>query len=161
MKRSSRVAFAGAAALLVSAAPPPASPLRFFEGLTESKGTMKVIFAKPYRTYSRSLGRIQPDGSLSLIQKVEDEGKPVHERRWSIRQVGAGHYSGTMSEATGPIDIQEVGGRYHFRFKMNGHMSVDQWLSPQDGGTAAQSVMTIRKFGMPVANGEAVIRKLG
>jgi hypothetical protein len=54
-----------------------------------------------------------------------------------------------------------VDGRYHFRFKMSGHVSVDQWLLPMDGGRSAHSEMTIRKFGMPVAKGEAVIRKLG
>jgi hypothetical protein len=122
---------------------------------------MKVIFGKPYKTYSRSLGRIGADGVLSLIQRVDDEGKPEHERRWSIRQVGRGHYSGSMSEASGPIDIQEVDGRYHFRFKMTGHMSVDEWLMPMDGGRSAHTELAVRKFGLTVARGEAVIRKLG
>jgi hypothetical protein len=27
------------------------------------------------------------DGSLLLVQRVEDEGKPVHERRWQIREI--------------------------------------------------------------------------
>jgi hypothetical protein len=66
-----------------------------------------------------------------------------------------------MSEASGPIDIQEVDGRYHFRFKMTGHMSVDEWLMPMDGGRSAHTELAVRKFGLTVARGEAVIRKLG
>jgi hypothetical protein len=40
-------------------------------------------------------------------------------------------------------------------------MSVDEWLMPMDGGRSAHTELTVRKFGLTVARGEAVIRKLG
>ena len=152
------------AAAILSAQPAvaarPVHPLEFFEGRTESSGTVKTFMKKPYRTRSLGRGRIEPDGSLSLFQRVEDEGKPPRERRWRIREIVAGHFAGTMSEASGPVTIDEVGGRYRFRFKMKGSLAVEQWVVPLAGGLSARNLMTVRKFGMVVGTGEGVIRKL-
>ena len=153
-----------AAASLIGAAAPAAAesihPLRFFEGRTEGSGVMRVMLKKPYQTRSVGRGRVERDGSLTLVQRVEDEGRPPHERRWKIRQVGARRFSGTMSEAAGPVIIDEIGGRYRFRFKMKGNLSVEQWLAPIAGGLSARNRMTIRKFGMTVGSGEGIIRKV-
>jgi uncharacterized protein DUF3833 len=138
-----------------------ADPLRFFAGRTETQGMVKVLFRKPYRTRSLGQGRIEPDGSLSLVQRVEDDGKPPRERRWRVHQVGPGRYSGTMSDATGPVDIEQVGNRYRFRFTMKGHLNVEQWLTPMVGATAARTTTRIRKFGMTVATTDGTVRKLG
>ncbi len=135
-------------------------PLRFFEGRTESAGMIKLMLKKAFRTHSTGRGRIEPDGSLLLVQQVDDEGKPPRERRWRIRQTGPHRFAGTMSEASGPVIIDEVGGRYRFRFKMKGNLSVEQWLAPAAGGMAARNSMTIRKLGMTVATADGTIRKL-
>ena len=155
------------AAILAAAAPAPASeresraePFDFFEGRTEMVSVVKVIMRKPYRSRTLGQGQILSDGSLALVQRVLDEGKPAGERRWRIRQVGAKQFAGTMSEATGPVTVQEVSGKYRFRFKMKGNLEVDQWLTPLPGGTAAHSRATVKKFGMRVASSEGMIRKL-
>jgi uncharacterized protein DUF3833 len=135
-------------------------PMRFFEGRTEGWGVMRVMLKKPYRTRSIGRGHFERDGSLSLIQRVEDEGQPTRERRWKIRQISPHRFSGTMSEAMGPVTIDEIGGRYRFRFKMKGNLSVEQWLAPIAGGKSARNRLTIRKFGMTVGSGEGVIRKV-
>jgi hypothetical protein len=148
--------------LLATATPsvPHADPLRFFTGRTETQGTVKVIFKKPYRSRSLGLGRIERDGSLTLVQRVEEEGKPPHERRWRVREAGPGHWTAAMSEATGPVAIDQVGDRFRFRFRMKGNLSVEQWLAPLPGATSAQTVTRIRKFGMTVATTEGTVRKL-
>ena len=158
-----RILLSAAAAALLSTPAVAATanhPLQFFEGRTEGSGTVKIMLKKPYRTHSIGHGRIASDGSLSLVQRIDDEGKPPHERRWHIRKVGAKRYSGTMSEASGPITIDEIGGRFRFRFRMKGNLSVEQWLTPVAGGMAARNSMTVRKFGMTVGTGTGVIRKL-
>ena len=156
--------FTATAALFLATSAPAQSridPLRFFEGRTESEGSVKIIMRKPYRTHTVGHGRIEPDGSLSLVQQVNDEGKPPRERRWQIRQVGPHRFVGTMSEASGPVTIDEVGSRYRFRFKIKGGISVEQWLAPLAGGAAARNSMTIRKLGMTVGTGDGMIRKTG
>lgn len=152
-----------AAIPLIGASAPaaePIKPMQFFEGRTEGSGIVRVFLKKSYRTRSVGTGRIQPDGSLLLVQRVHDEGKPAHERRWKVRQVAPRRFVGTMSEAMGPVSIDQVGGRYRFRFKMKGNLSVEQWLAPQPGGKIANNSMTVRKFGVRVGNGEGTIRKV-
>ena len=154
--------FAAAASLLSmpAAAASPGHPLQFFEGRTEGSGTIKILMKKPYRTQSVGQGRIAPDGSLSLVQRIDEDGKPPRERRWHIRQIGTGRYTGTMSEATGPVTIETIGGRYRFRFRIKGNLTVEQWLTPVAGGMAARNSMTVRKFGMTVGTGTGIIRRL-
>lgn len=156
-----------AAAALVLAAPaaaaPPSSdsPLAFFEGRTVSQGTTKVMLRKPYRTRSQGVGRIERDGTLNLVQQVEEGDEPRKERRWRIRQVAPGRFAGTMSDAAGPVEVEKVGARFRFRFRMKGGLAVEQWLTPLAGGMSARSTLTVRKLGMAVATGEALIRRIG
>ena len=111
-------------------------------------------------TRSTGQGRIEPDGSLYLVQQVFDDGKPPHERRWRVRQVGPGRYTGTMTEASGPVTIDRLGDRFRFSFRMNGRLNVEQMLTPLPGGRSATNNAKIRRFGMVVATTEGIVRKL-
>ncbi len=135
-------------------------PIRFFEGRTESIGTVKVTMKKPFRSRALGVGAIRSDGTLHLVQRVEDHGQLPRERRWRIRKIGSGRYSGTMSEAKGPVTVDEIGGRFRFRFRMDGSVSVEQWLTPAKDWRSAASNITIRKFGVLVGRSDGVIRKL-
>ena len=153
------VALIGASASAGAAEAQLSDPMRFFEGRTESVSTVKLIMRKPFS--SRSLGNGEIDeGVLNLVQKVKDDGKPAFDRRWKIRQVGPGKFAGTMSEAIGPVTADEIDGKYRFRFRIKGNVSVEQWLTPQPGGRSAKSKTIIRKLGMTVGRSEGTIRKL-
>ena len=56
--------------------------------------------------------------------------------------------------------IEQVGERYLFRFKMKGHLGVEQWLKPIAGGQLGGDDHQVQKFGVTVATSDAVIRKL-
>lgn len=150
------------AALSSSSAPAVSlsQPLEFFSGRTEMISTVKVFAKKPYQSRTLGTGRILPDGSLALIQQVFDEGKAPERRSWKIRQLGPHRYGGTMSEAVGPVVVDEVKGRYRFKFRLKGHLSVEQWLTPVAGGDSAKSDLTVRKFGIRVASSTGVVRRL-
>jgi hypothetical protein len=137
-----------------------ADPLRFWVGKTETVGTLKIIMKKPFKTRSVGRGEMRPDGSLDLIQRVEDEGEAPRERRWRIRKTGPKRYVGTMTEAIGPVIIEEVDGRYRFRFKMKGNLSVEQWIMPNADGKSGRNKVTIKKLGMTVGHSEGTVRKL-
>jgi hypothetical protein len=149
-----------ASAATAAAANFSVDPMRFFVGRTETVGQVKIMFHKGYATHSTGQGRIQPDGSLLLVQQVFDAGKPPHERRWHVRQTGPGRYAGTMTDAVGPVTIERIGNRYRFRFQMDGRLSVEQLLIPLAGGRAASSSVRIRKFGMVVATTDGFIRQI-
>jgi hypothetical protein len=143
-----------------AAAPSSISPMAFFEGRTLSEGTTKVLMKKPYKVRSHGFGRIEADGSLVLVQQVEEAGEPRKERRWRIRQVSANRFSGTMSEAASPVEVDKVGPRFRFRFRIKGGLAVEQWLTPVSDGSSAESTLVVRKLGVSVATGQATIRKL-
>ena len=154
------LALAAAAMTGSAAAEGLQAPLKFWEGRTESVGTVKLIMKKAFRTRSIGHGRIRADGSLDLVQRVEEDGKPAKERRWQIHKVGPGRYAGTMTEAKGPVTIDEIGGRYRFRFKMDGGVAVEQWLTPNPDGKSGTNKVVIKKFGMTVGRSEGTVRKL-
>ncbi len=167
-KRSDGVMNMRSAALMVAlsfAAPVHAiggtdDALHFFEGRTESVGTVKIAMKKPYRSRAIGQGQISADGTLTLVQRVEDQGQLAKERRWKMRKISPGHYSGVMSEAKGPVTVDEVDGKYRFRFRMEGSVAVEQWLMPAADGRSATSKLTIRKYGVVVGRSDSVIRKL-
>ncbi len=161
MQRGAALFIAVTAVVSAPAAAKPAhSPMQFFEGRTEGIGTIRIMLGKPYKTRSIGHGRFEPDGSMVFVQKVLDDGKPPRERRWKIRQIAPHRFTGTMTEALGPVAIEEIAGRFRFRFRMKGNLSVEQWLIPLAGGTTARNTATIRKFGVKVGTSEGMLRKL-
>jgi len=138
----------------------PDNPLRFFEGRTESVSTVKTIIKKSFLSRSLGHGEIGSDGTLYLVQRVEEEGRPPFDRQWRIRQIAPSRYAGTMSEAKGPVVIDELEGRFRFRFKMKGNVSVEQWLTPLPGGKSATTRTAIRKFGLTIGSSDGIVRKL-
>lgn len=148
------------AAPLASASVQQVDPLRFFEGRTETAGTVKIMFHKAYRTRSIGNGRIEPDGSLTLVQRVEDEGKVPHDRRWHVWQTAPDRFSASMSEAVGPVRIERVGDRYRFRFRLKGDLNAEQMLTPLPGGRSALSNTIVKRWGLTVATTDAIVRKV-
>lgn len=135
-------------------------PLQFFSGRTEMISTVKVLAKKPYRSRTVGNGRILSDGSLVLVQQVFEEGHPPQQRSWKVRQLAPGRYVGSMTDAMGPVVVEEVGNRFHFKFRMKGNLSVEQWLTLQKGGNAAASSVTVRKFGIRVASSVGIVRRV-
>jgi len=157
---------AASVAAFVSASPTASAvrlndPLDFFVGTTETLTTVKVVMRKSYRARTMGHGRLGPDGSLFLVQRVEDEGRAPFERRWHIKRLGPSRFGGSMTEAKGPVSVAEVAGRYRFNFKMKGSLSVEQWVTPLPDGRSARTESVVRKMGLKVATSNGIVRKLG
>ena len=99
----------------------------------------KVMMQKPYLTHCVGRGKVSSDGTLELVQHVKEQGGREFDRWWRIHQVAPSRFSGTMSEASGPVSVDRIGDRYRFRFAMKGNLSVEQWLTPQRDKTTAQT----------------------
>ncbi len=161
--RRSCLALLFAPALFIASrasAAPLKDPLRFFEGRTEIVGVLKAVMHKPVRVHTIGSGTIEPDGSLTLVQHVEDEGQAPHVRTWRIRQVGPGKFSGTMSEAIGPVTIEQIDSGYLFHLKLPGGLSVEEWLFPQANGKSGIGRLIVRKLGFAIAKSETTIHRL-
>lgn len=157
------LALAGAApaAATPAAAAPRFDAIAFFTGATEGRGRLHVALHRPKPVAVDGTGRVAPDGTLVLRQVVEQNGKPARTREWRIRANAPGHYTGTLSDAAGPITGESVGARLHLTFRMKGGLAAEQWLTLAPDGRSARNVLTVRKLGIPVARLVETIRRVG
>jgi hypothetical protein len=141
------------------AAPTPVfRPEVFFAGATEGHATLKVILhsRKPVHV----IGHGHTDhGTLILDQTVMQQGKKPEQREWRIREVSPGRYTGTLSDATGPVTGDVSGNCLHLAYPMKGGLQVEQRLYLQPGGKVALNRMTVSKLGITVASLDETISK--
>lgn len=109
------------------------------------------MIGKEKRTQTVSVGRVDNDGWLVLDQKVAVQGDPIRHRHWRLKQTGPGRFSGTISDAKGPVEAEVSAQSVRIRYVMKGGIKVDQTLTPLPGGQALNNHSIFRKFGMKVA----------
>ena len=129
----------------------PFDPVAFFTGSTHGRGVLNELLGKEKRTSAQSVGRVDKDGWLVLDQKVDVQGDPLRQRHWRLKQVAPGRFSGTLSDAKGPVEVTVAGQSMRIRYTMKNGIKVDQNLSALPGGKAVDNHTTFRKFGMKVA----------
>ncbi len=151
--------FATTASAAAVAPPPPVfDALRFFEGTTHGDGRFKVILRGSHRVTVQGRGRMEGD-TLVLNQIVTREGTEPKPRQWRIRAVSPGRYTGTLTDAKGPITGETTGDRLHLRYTSTGGFAVEQWLTLSADGRVAQNRLTAKRFGVTVATLDETITK--
>jgi hypothetical protein len=157
-----RVAIAVLSAMFLGAAPAPKlDMLDFFTGKTHGDNVMKVAFHGPKSLIVDSIGGKGDRGDFVLIDTVNEQGKPVRTRKWIMHPVGPNHFTGSLSDAIGPVDIAVDGDSATIRYLMrDGHVSITQQIQLQPGGKSLSNHVVARKLGMVVAHIDGTIRKL-
>lgn len=161
-----KVAAAVAAlALAFGSAPAAAADSRldltdFFSGRTHAEGDLRVAFRKPVKHIVDSVGRKGSNGEFILVDKIREGNDPVRERRWVMRPSGSNGFTGTMTDAVGPVQVTVSGSKASIRYKMKGGISIDQQLTLQSGGRTLANHVTGRRLGVRVARLVGTIRKL-
>lgn len=146
--------------LLALAAAASFDPLTFFAGRTEGRATLKVILRGARAVRVHGVGTPQPDGSLLLDQTVEQESKPTTTRQWRLTRVAPGRYTGTLTDAIGPVTAETTGNRLHIRYRGKGKIAIEQWLTLGPDGRVADNRLTAKRLGITVAKLHETIRKL-
>jgi hypothetical protein len=152
-------------ALTLSAGAASADPgpkldmLDFFTGKTHSDNVMKTALHRPHKMVVDSVGGHNKEGEFILIDNVQEEGKPARKRVWAMRPAGANHFTGTLSDAVGPVDVAVSGDTATIRYTMkDGRVAIDQRLQLQRDGSLSNRVVA-RKFGMKFGQVDGTIRK--
>ena len=141
-----------AAALLAAAAPAAAfDPVAFFEGKTRGTGILRVVLKSPQAVRVESVGSIGDDGTLVLRQQIDVEREKPRQRVWRLKRTGPASYSGTLSDARGPVTVTAERGTIRIRYRSTDGLNVQQWLTPAAGGKAIDNRMTFSKLGVTVA----------
>jgi hypothetical protein len=155
---------AAAAGLIALAAAAPDKPkldmTTFFIGKSHAENVMKVALHGPKKLIVDSVGGRNKEGEFVLIDTVHEEGKPVRTRTWVMHQIGAGHFAGTLTDATGPVDITVRGDTAVIRYTMKGGLNIVETMQLQPDGRSISNQVVAKKFGMTFAHVDGTIRRL-
>lgn len=144
--------------LPAASADPRFDPVAFFAGETEGSGTLTTLTGQRQALQVASVGRTDGVGGLVLDQRIALVGEPVRMRRWTIRPVAPGRFTGTLTEAIGPVEGLVTGNRMTIRYRTKDY-AVRQVLALQPGG-AVRNRLDIVKWGLNVARlDETILRK--
>jgi hypothetical protein len=141
-------------------AAPPFPALDFFTGESRGEAELRILFKAPRRVRVQSQGALQPDGSLRLVQQIEEETRPPRTRHWVIREIAPGRYSGSLTDAEGPFTGEVSGNRLELRYTMPDGYRVRQSLVLAPDGRSAHNVLTVHGYGLIVAALEERITRL-
>ncbi len=134
---------------------PDLQPTAFFAGATRSSGVLEDRGGAPtQRFHVHGTGASLPDGSFRLDQTIAFDGKPPETRTWLLRQTDAHHYTGTLTDASGPITGEAYGNLFHLRYPMRHPFAgeMEQWLYLQPDGRTLVNEATIRVLGIVAAH---------
>ena len=155
--------FIAAAIGLAGAATAPSVTLDmtdFFAGHTHAENVLKIVFNRPGRLVVDSVGGKGDRGDFVLVDTVREEGKPVRERKWIMRPVGSNRFTGSLTDATGPVDVTVNGRQAVIRYTMKGGLKVIQQMDLQADGRTLANHVVVRKFGLKFASVDGTVRKL-
>ena len=147
------------AAALLAATVAAFNPVDFFRGRTHGEGRLKAVLQPSQTITVDSLGRAEGGGTLVLEQVIKQAGKPQRTRYWRLRQTAPNRFEGTLTDAVGPVRIDQQGDRLHIRYKAKDHLVFESWLTPA-GPRQVNNRTRVKRFGIVVAHVDEVIRKL-
>lgn len=133
-------------------------PIAYFNRRSHGDAELKVVLSSPTPVDVESFGTRDGDG-LRLRQAIREGGKPVRWREWRIAPVAPGRYSGTLTDAQGPVTITAQGPRGTIRYTMKNGMQVEQQLALQSDGRTLLNRMVVTKWAVPIAQLDETIRK--
>jgi len=142
-----------------AAAPQQLDMVEFFTGKAHADNVLKVAFKPPVKLIVDSVGGKGDRGDFVLIEKVKEGDKPERTRKWVMKPDGPNHFTGSLTDATGPVDIKVGGRRAIIRYTMTGGLHVTQQLDLQSDGSLSNHIV-VRKFGMKFGSVQGTIRKL-
>lgn len=134
-------------------------PIGFFIGRTHGEGELDTLLSKSVKVNVDSVGRRQGD-ALTLIQTIHEGDKPPRVRRWMMKPIASDRYTGTLTDAQGPVHVTVTGPRASIRYRMQSGLQVEQQLTLQSDGRTLLNHMRVRKFGLQVATVKEIIRKV-
>lgn len=153
------------ALLALAAAAPPTAPAKldmtaFFTGRTRAENVIKAAFHGSHKLIVDSVGGRNKEGDFIQFDTVQEEGKPVRKRTWAMHALAPDHFTGSLTDAAGPVDAAVSGKIATIRYIMrDGNLTIVQQLQLQPNGTLANHV-TAKKFGITVAHVDGMVRKV-
>jgi hypothetical protein len=139
---------------------PKLDMIEFFTGKTHGENVIKIAMQHPHKLTVDSVGGKNKEGEFVLIDNVQEERKAPRKRTWVMRPSGPNRFTGSLSDAQGPVDVVVAGDTATIRYTMKeGGLKIVQQLKLQPNGTLTNHT-TAKKFGMKFGQVDGTIRKL-
>ena len=135
------------------------TPENGLSGPSRGDGSLRIFLGHRRGYHVRSLGKSQSDGSFTLAQTVAFEGRDTRTRSWTIRQVAALRYAGTLSDAAGPVSGHTSGQRLFLQYRVKGPIVMHQVLELMPDGRTIDNVGRLTLLGIPVGSLHETIRR--
>jgi hypothetical protein len=161
MKLVAAALLGAAAAASAAPDPPKLDMLAFFTGRTHADNIIKIALHSPHKLIVDSIGGHNKEGEFVLIDTVHEEGKPVRTRTWVMHPVGPDHFTGSLSDAIGPVDVVVRGNSATISYIMrDGHLRIAQQMELEENGKSLSNHVVAKKFGLTFAHVDGTIHKL-
>ena len=136
------------------------TPRNGFAGRSEGNGSLRLFFGRPHPFHVESYGFDRPDGTMQLDQTITAQGRRPYDRSFVIADVGSHQYTGTLSDAAGPVTLQTDGNRLVLRYRFKGPLVVHQTLVLSPDGRSIDNRGRMTLLGIPVGRlQETIVRK--
>lgn len=134
------------------ASPTPVfDPAEFFVGRSSGEGRLSIRTRGTDTVRVESVGTRQPDGAIRLVQTIRRGGGDPYQRTWTLRPVSATEWTGTLTEAEGPVRVTVDGNELRIRYRTGTFTTIDQRLLLQPGGRVALNRLTATVLGVTIA----------
>ena len=141
--------------------PPKLDMTAFFAGSSHADNVIKIALHGSHKLIVDSVGGRNKEGEFVLVDTVREEGKPVRTRTWVMRSAGAGHFTGFLSDAAGPVDVVTAGDTATISYTMkDGNLKIVQQIKLQSDGKTLSNHVVAKKFGLTFAHVDGTIRKV-
>jgi hypothetical protein len=142
-----------------AAAGGPFDPVKFFTGHSAGEAELHLLTGSKRRVTVDSMGTPDGRGGLLLDQAIKEERKAPRVRRWVLRPNGTNHWTGTLTDAKGAVEVVRTPTDVVIRYRMKSGPAVEQHLELASPGLA-ENHMSVTRFGVEVATLDERIRKL-
>ena len=133
-------------------------PIAFFTGASQGSGTLDPIVGKKVPIRVESRGTRQGD-TLNLVQRITEGSKKPRVRTWIMAPAGPGRFTGSLTDAKGPVAITVTGPRAYIRYTTPSGMKIRQQLALQADGRTILNRLEAFKYGFRLATLHETIRK--
>jgi hypothetical protein len=137
-----------------AAGTPEMRPEIFFAGATSSSGLLENFAGAPTaRFHVEGSGQALPDGGFRLDQTITFDQEPPRTRTWLLRRLDEHRYTGSLTDARGPVTAEAFGDLLHLSYPMQTPFAgwMEQWLYLQPDGRTVVNEATVRVLGVLVA----------
>ena len=99
-------------------------------------------------------------GGFVLQQQIQRGDATSFTRTWTLVPDGSGRWTGSLTEAVGPVRAEAYGDRLRITYRTGRITTVEQVLRLKPGRASALNLLTVRVLGIPVARLVEHIRQL-